>query len=271
MVNNKQASPNFIGVGSQRAGTTWLYNCLKEHPQIFLTKKKELHFFDLNFNYNYEDYLHHFDTEEARQAKAIGEITPNYYQYPQALDRIAEFDSEIKIIYIVRNPIERAFSHYQLFSDNHFKGKSFSEIIRENKNIIDLGLQAKHLSKMKSLFKFQNILVLTYDDLCQNPDLFIRKVFNFLEVDESFTPTKLNKRINRVVLPRAQLFFTAIKMNWFIQWCKKSVFAEKIKNMAKPKKANRIKNDDTRFLRKLFIDDINLLEQSINKDLSTWK
>ena len=97
--------PNFLVIGAQRAGTTWLYECLREHPEIFLPETKELHYFDLNHEKGYEWYFQHF---EGASEKAIGEITPNYYQYPGAIEKAHALLPEAKFIFILREPKAKA-------------------------------------------------------------------------------------------------------------------------------------------------------------------
>jgi Sulfotransferase family len=76
--------PTFIGLGAQRAGTTWVYNCLVEHPEVFMTKKKELHFFYVNYGCGLAWYESQFT--DAAGAKARGEMTPDYMYYEVAKD-----------------------------------------------------------------------------------------------------------------------------------------------------------------------------------------
>ena len=80
--------PTFICIGAQRAGTTWLYHCLKEHPEIYMPDKKELRF----FNYNYDDGIDSYgkNFEMAGDLQVIGEVTPDYYRQEYALLRIKE-------------------------------------------------------------------------------------------------------------------------------------------------------------------------------------
>ena len=106
--------PNFLVIGAQRAGTTWLYECLREHPEIFLPETKELHYFDLNHEKGDEWYFRHF---EGASEKAIGEITPNYYQYPGAIEKAHVLLPEAKFIFILREPKARAISQFALFKE----------------------------------------------------------------------------------------------------------------------------------------------------------
>ena len=118
--------PTFIGIGAQRAGTTWAYNCLAEHPQVFMTAKKELHFFYAHYDRGLAWYEEQF--AGAGAAKASGEISPDYMYNTDALDNIARDLPDVKLFAILRNPIDRAISAYALRHERN-EGMSFGEAI----------------------------------------------------------------------------------------------------------------------------------------------
>ena len=100
--------PDFLGIGAQKSGTTWLHAQLAEHPQLFLHAEKEVHYFDWNFHRPLSSYAAHF-----RQAGDLvaGEITPGYAVLPDERIRfVARIMPRIRIIYLMRDPIERAWS-----------------------------------------------------------------------------------------------------------------------------------------------------------------
>ena len=100
--------PDFLGIGAQKSGTTWLHAQLAEHPQLFLPAEKEVHYFDWNFHRPLSSYAAHF-----RQAgdRVAGEITPGYAVLPDERIRfVARIMPRIRIIYLMRDPIERAWS-----------------------------------------------------------------------------------------------------------------------------------------------------------------
>jgi hypothetical protein len=112
--------PNFIIIGSARSGTTSLYNYLVQHPGIAPALRKEVHFFDYNYQrgcswyqgqFPTHPYMHYMQTIH-RQAMITGEASPYYLFHPYVPQRVAQLLPEIKLIALLRNPIERAFSHY---------------------------------------------------------------------------------------------------------------------------------------------------------------
>src|SRR6056297_2233099 len=108
-------SPDFIGIGAMKAATSWIYKCLIEHPEVCGSSKKELHFFDRPQNYKkgIDYYISFF--KHCPQDKAKGEYTPNYLYSPATPELISRHFPNVKIIVCLRNPAERAWSHY-LFS-----------------------------------------------------------------------------------------------------------------------------------------------------------
>lgn len=102
--------PAFLGVGAQKSGTTTLYARLAEHPEIFLPECKELHYFSLHFGKDLSWYLRSF--ESASSCQKSGEITPYYLFHPQAAQRIRRKLGKVKILILLRDPVERTLSHY---------------------------------------------------------------------------------------------------------------------------------------------------------------
>ena len=266
-----QELPHFICIGAQRAGTTWLHNCLDEHPEVYVPASKELHFFDRFYSDGLESYQAHFAPELRGDAKVWGEITPNYYQEPNALERIKQDIPNCKIIYILREPVARAFSQYQLYSPTEFAGKTFEDVMAESEFVTDLSMQGKHLQKLLSLFSRQNVLILLFDDLAAEPEKLLRKVFKFLEVSEDFLPETIAKRINRIVLPDLQNRLAKMKLSWVVELVKASPFSEFIKEIAH-KKTDKTGNAlNLERYAATFRNDIELIEKTLDIDLKHWR
>ena len=101
----------FFGLGPQRSGSTWLDGCLRQHPQCALpVKTKETFFFDRYFDRGLCWYERQFDV--GREVRAVGEVAPSYFGYPDAPIRIAQLFPDARLIITLRNPIERAWSHF---------------------------------------------------------------------------------------------------------------------------------------------------------------
>lgn len=102
--------PHFLGLGAQKAGTTTLHHWLATHPQVFVPPVKELHFFSLHHALGTSWYASHFGA--ALPGQLLGEITPYYLFHPMVPQRIAALLPHVRCIALLRDPVERALSHY---------------------------------------------------------------------------------------------------------------------------------------------------------------
>ena len=103
--------PDFIIIGAQRSGTTSLYNYLIEHQNIKSTSQKEIHYFDNNYDKGLTWYSKKFPSIR-KGIEITGEASPYYIFHPHAVNRISKDFPNVKLIVLLRNPIERAYSHY---------------------------------------------------------------------------------------------------------------------------------------------------------------
>ena len=128
---------DFIGIGTQRAGTTWIANCLSAHPQICLSNPKEVHFFgSVRYSFGLDWYKKHFS---AKPNQITGEFDAGYFASKNAAIQIKEHFPDVKIIISLRNPIEKAFSNY-LSVSSYEKYSSFENFLEANPKILERGI-----------------------------------------------------------------------------------------------------------------------------------
>ncbi len=191
---------DFLGIGAQKAGTTWLYENLKGHPEIFFPPEKEVHFWDMFYERGVPWYQSLF---AGNMDKVCGEITPAYAILP--LERIKEIkvlNSRLKIIFIMRNPIERAWSAALMELER--AGIKYEEapdewFIREFTSEASLkrGDYEACLRNWLKYFPRRQILLLKYEEIKTKPLALLKKVADHLGVDESFFAR--SSKINDVV------------------------------------------------------------------------
>ena len=198
--------PNFLIIGSQKAGTTSLYNILKQHPEIYMPEKKEVNFFFREKEYlkGIEYYKRFFDgiTPEKR---AFGEASPGYICHPLSPSLIYQYLPKVKLILTVRNPIERAYSQYW---DNRM---TLSEPLNFNQTLdialkdtykpgklgyFSRGAYFKYIQRYLKLFNPGQLLVLLFDDLRDDPITFYQSCFEFLGVDPGFRCPDMDRTFN---------------------------------------------------------------------------
>ncbi|MDX1501694.1 MAG: sulfotransferase [Thermoanaerobaculia bacterium] len=223
--------PDFLLIGAAKSGTTALYRQLGQHPAVFLPHLKEANFFGLPAHGarfhgpNDDEGINRRSIVDAREysslfrpaadAVAVGEASTLYLCSERAARRIWEFDPGMRILAVLRDPVERAFSAYRhLVRDGH-ETLPFEEALdREAERLsagwshiwhyAGAGFYAGQLRRYYELFPRQQILVLTYDEYVDRPDRCLHRIFEFLGVDPSFVPD-LGRRYNVSGAPRSTL------------------------------------------------------------------
>lgn len=192
-------SPNFFVVGAPKAGTSALYEYLSQHPDIYVPARKELHFFSREHaaaSYyrphlirDESRYLAHFDDADAETA--VGDFSPSYLYFDNALARIKKFSSEAKIIILLRDPTERTISHYLMDVAKGYQQRPLLDFVtRDAANeafhfeYITTSLYSERLKHVGERFDRDHVLVLLAEELRTDPDTVCKRVFQFLGVDE---------------------------------------------------------------------------------------
>lgn len=187
--------PNLIVIGAMKCGTTSLHYYLNLHPQISMLKEKESNFFvnEDNWNRGVEWYKSHFTGE----VKVYGESSPRCTYYPfldGAPERMYSVIPEAKLIYILRDPIERIISHYVHDYAHELEDRTIAEALAclDHNPYVCRSSYYMQLSQYLEYFAQSNILILTLEDLHRQPKETMQKVFRFLEVDDSFDSPKFS-------------------------------------------------------------------------------
>lgn len=186
--------PNFIYIGAAKAGSTWIYSALRGHPQVFVPITKRTFFFDRNYAHGLEWYLQHFEPSAAQVA--VGEICHDYFLSAEVADRIARDLPDAKLICCLRDPVDRLVSAY-LHEREHGSANaaSFDQFVTDEENLRKSDYIA-NLSPFLERFPRERLLVLLYDDLCEDPAAFYRRICEFLGIDAHWEPDMLRRRVN---------------------------------------------------------------------------
>lgn len=256
--------PNFLCIGAPKAATTWLHERLMRHNEVFLPEDKELHFFDdpylpeggeidkkqgfgyykpfdMNSKIHWRWYRFQF---RFSGNKVKGDITPTYARISEdKIKLIAEKIPGIKIIYILRNPIERAWSGASYFM-HRWHGRGMAELDGEDSLIdwvmeperIDHGHYMQKIELWEKHIPSNNIKYILYDDICTNPGLVLAEICDFLCISKEMLPNSDGDK-SRV-------------------------------NSAYPKMA--VPENVQRALRDEYFTQIKWLEKKFNRDLSEW-
>jgi hypothetical protein len=207
---NDRVLPNFIVIGVQKGGTSSLFNYLLQHPNIVPGYKKEVKFFDGNYHKGLDWYRYNFPlmTQMSDSMAQTGEASPSYIFHPIVPQRIMEALPNIKLVLLLRNPVTRAYSHYQGNLRKGHEKLSFEEAIEQEESRLlgekDAIIADQHYPMYKYLvysylargryveqvrhwlktFPREQILILRSEDLFNNPQEVYTRVLAFLGLSD---------------------------------------------------------------------------------------
>lgn len=192
--------PNFMVVGAQKSATTWLFECLHEHPEVFVPELKEVHYYCPADRCRFSrrdkgsDWYQGLFPSDPRY-KAQGELTTDYMFYSGVVDDIHCLNPNMKIIFMLRNPIDRAYSAYWMWRRHKADLKPFEELIKTNPEIIERSLYYRQIAPYVEKFGTKNVKIYIYEEMSDNLDRFIEDLYEFIGVDNSFRPKTLGRRV----------------------------------------------------------------------------
>jgi hypothetical protein len=216
----RRVLPDFIIIGAQKAGTTSLYSYITQHPQALCAWEKEVHYFDLNYRRGILWYRSHFPlTPRPGQGSFItGEASPYYLFHPLCPERIQAALPNVKLIVLLRNPVDRAISHYFHEVKLGWEPLPIQEALEKEEQRIEPELtrmrndpfyhsaahqhfsykgRGVYLDQIKpylNIFHRKQVLILSAEDLFAEPLKNLGHVFDFLGIDSSFMPHNLRAR-----------------------------------------------------------------------------
>lgn len=200
--------PDFLIVGAAKAGTTSLYFHLLEHPQIWAASRKEVHFFDVNYARGGRWYQSHFPLRSRMKSGLTGEASPYYLFHPHAAERIAASPDSPKIIVLLRDPVRRAYSHFQHHVRCNWEQLSFADAIVREAEVLPLELEKMradsayhsvfhrlrsyvsrgcYAEQLQAYFVHlprERILILRSEDFFADPQAIYSQVLRFLGIDQ---------------------------------------------------------------------------------------
>ena len=216
-------SVDFICVGAARSGTTWLYECLREHPSICISQPKELHFFSSEAIFTtsnailgprwYQDRFAHWHAGQLR-----GEISPSYLVDDEAPAKIAEAFPRCRLIFLFRDPIDALYSLYLHGSCCYDLGKSFEEFVATN-HFVRMYEYDRLVQNYLKHFSREQMLFLPFADIVRTPKEVLNRICTFLDTP-TISPSCMHERINphqvcRSRLLRATLEKTKAKLDTY--------------------------------------------------------
>lgn len=296
--------PTFIVIGAPKSGTTALYHYVRQHPQVYLSPEKEPRFFA--FEGARPDYRGPCDeTRTNRQVvteasaylslfagatsaqHARGEMSTVYLYFPGSAERMRHHVPEARLIAILRQPVDRAFSNYAMaLGEGREPERDFARAVRAEPDRIRSGwapewhylargFYAEQLERYFAAFDRSQIRVYLHEDLLRDPLALLRDFFAFIGVDEAFVPD-VSRRHNESRVPRSQVFQRFLTQSHPLKQAlqtlvpaslaRSGIAALKRLNLARPRLDPALRRSLTEGYR----DDILRLQELIGRDLSHW-
>jgi hypothetical protein len=194
------SGPSFLFIGPSKAGSSWFFEILREHPDVFVPPNKVTFFFSDYYTQGIAWYERFFTG--ASHALAKGEVCHDYLASRDALERIKHYRPEMRLICCLRNPYERALSSWRFFGRNGMDEPTLAAQGERNPSVFEQGYYATQLSLVQSLFPPEQVLIFFFEELATAPEMVARRLFNFIGVDQDFEPPSLRKRVNVNAKPR---------------------------------------------------------------------
>ncbi|MCK7544035.1 sulfotransferase domain-containing protein [Marinobacter bryozoorum] len=201
-MSSTQNKPNFLIIGAARSGSTSLFLYLEQHPEIYFSEVKELNFFSnpsfwkKGFSW-YETWFR----PRSKRITCIGEASTSYTRSPfleHAPGRIFDYNSDMKLIYVVRNPLDRLVSHYLHNINAGIEDRDIEKLL-ENLPLEPIAWQGKYhyqLSRYLEFFNRNQLYVTSFEKLSNEPEQVTKEIFDFLGVNSDVSLEKIGRVFN---------------------------------------------------------------------------
>lgn len=287
--------PNFLIIGAGRSGTTSLYHYLEQHPDVYMSPIKEARY----FAYEGKDHdffkIRDFESYEAlfdgvTSEKAIGEASPDYLFTKCSPERIKTTLPEAKLIVILRDPADRAYSHYLILVRNGIiRDVPFARIVESKPGspdyefrqvILESGYYNTQIRRYLSLFPDERMKIVYYDDLRADAPSVMSEIYEYLGVDPNFSGAT-SQRHNASIVPKsAALHWTVerfFKEDNLLKRAAKQVLPRERRlqiyqafRSASLKAPEKLDRETRAKLIEIYRDEIVGLQQLVDRDLSKW-
>lgn len=274
--NSVSSKANFVVIGPGKCGTSWIFNILKNHPEVCVSSSKETLYFE-RYIHKSEDWYHEFFAHK-KSNQITGEISNTYVFDPKVPKRIADYNKDIKLISTLRNPIDRTFSHYLYMLKVGEEKGTFDEVLKKRPDLIYRGKYSELLSAYDKHFTKDQILVLLFEDLKTNNRAYANQLFGFLEIEKDISQKLLDEKVLSASKARNQ--FIASTVTKLAHLARDLGFAELVTKVKFNKKLTRffysefksgqkpkLNLEHRNMLMNIFYNDVEKLSFRLNKDM----
>jgi len=303
MIYSNMVKPNFLIVGAPKSGTTSLYYYLKQHPDIYLPDKKELHYFTCELINRFqsgpgdadvvkglcetkEDYYKHYSN--VSNQPIVGEVSPSYLYFSEVASQIKKELGNVKILIMLRNPRDKAYSQYMhlirdgrenlpfidaLLKENERKDKNWGDFWR----YAESSLYSERVKTYIETFVAENVHVDFFEDFVDEPPIVLSRIYEFLKVDSSFK-ADTDRVYNKSGLSKLQFVTNLFSQKNAIKGFIRHLVPTKVRPIIREtilsyntKNKPVIDSESAVFLDNYFSEDIKKLEVLLNRPINWLK
>jgi Sulfotransferase domain len=289
--------PNFLLAGFEKCGTTSIYNYLNQHSQIYMSPVKEPNFLERDWNHFIGTRRTRIDTLEKYQQLfaqvedhhlSIGEASPNLlFHFQDSIPQIKKYVPDAKIIAVLRDPVERAYSDYLMLIRDEIKGndRSLMEQLQSSPHssyTLRKGLYYQPVQQFLDQFGNDRFQVFLYEDFARDTLTFMQKIYEYLEVKSDFVPDVSQKNqvsevprfrsINKMLRtsnPLRNFIATGLRLVMPVD-LRQNLRSALLNLNAQDKSARPLSDQERSALSQYYYDDVLRLQDLIQRDLSHW-
>jgi len=204
-----QSQVSLFIAGPPKCATTWLYYCLREHPDVQTARTDEIMYFDMFHARGLDWYMDHYPPEarSAGHEKLLADTTSSYIWSARSAERIHSYNPDARIMVVLRNPVERAFSHYWHLKNRGLINYEFADILTNYQTFscwLEPGFVNAGIKRYLNFFPREQMHFALFEDLRSKPVQSIKSVFQFAGIDADFLPPSTTREVN-VAGPRKTL------------------------------------------------------------------
>ncbi len=268
--------PNFFIVGASKSGATSVYSYLEKIPEIFMSSIKEPHYFHNNYFRleakniaNKNEYLKLFNSVTSE--KAIGEASTSYLQDIDSAKLIHDQIPNAKIIIILRDPCQRAFSGYLMFKEEGKTKKSFNELITTEQRFLESGLYCSQVKQYLDIFGKDRVKILIFEEFIKDPKSGINGILDFLEIDSK--PLENLEKIHNPYSVARNRFSKKILTSRSVASISDKILSKTMKSklsetfLVKKEKKPKLEKKDKLFLEKFYQNNMLTLQTLLERKL----
>jgi hypothetical protein len=263
-----------------------MYRCLKEHPDVYMPETDSIHFFNIHYQKGKKWYAEFF--ENYNDEPVVGEETPSYIRDDAVPRRIRNDLPTTKLIISVRNPVDRAYSHYWHEKSKGNLSFEFKDVLENYdlfQNWVVPGFYYRHIQRFFKEFPENQVKLVFFDDLVDDDEKFIKDIYDFVDADSEYTPSFVDETVNEA---REKLGFQSVNRAYyqlfdFVQ----ENFPKSVKNVLHPihtayrrgivstfggkdEYEEGMDPEVRRRLEEVYVDDVKRLESYTGREFEHW-